>query len=125
MKRERNERVESGRALLRFAQPDQVVDAIFERLDVPVEHRGVAGDALAVQLLVNRQPVIALETLFGQIFARVSSAKNLGRAAVDVVEPGFAKRSDDLRKRQPVTLGHILDLGRGEERELHVRQALP
>ena len=35
MKRERNKSVEARRTLLRFAQANEVIDALFERFDVP------------------------------------------------------------------------------------------
>ena len=35
MKRQRNERVEARRAILRFAQANQMVDAVLDRFDVP------------------------------------------------------------------------------------------
>ncbi len=121
MERERNERVEAGRALLRFAQANEMIDAILERLDVPVEHRRVAGDALAVQLFVQLDPVRGRHFVRTDLRARLFG-KDLRGAAVDVVETRRFQLGDDLRKRHAVALGHVLDLGRGEERELHVRQ---
>ena len=61
MERQRNEGVEARRALLRFTKTNQVVDAIFKRLDLSVEHGRVGSDALAMQLFVDREPVITVD----------------------------------------------------------------
>ena len=98
MKRQRNEGVEAVDAGLRFAQPDQMIDSVFERLDVAVEHGGVAGHALAVQLLVNLDPICARDLVRANLCAR-RFGEDLGGAAVDVVEPRLLERRDDRGKR--------------------------
>ena len=98
-----------------------MIDAIFERLDMPVQHRRVARDALAVEFFVNRDPVRARYLVRTDLRARLF-AENLGCAAVDVIQPGIFERLDDVRERQAMALGHVLDFGGGEERELNVRQ---
>jgi len=98
MKGQRDEGVVAGRARLRFAERNQMIDAVFERFDVPVQHRGVARDALTVELLVNLEPVRGRNLVRTDFRPRLFS-EDLRRAAVDVVEASLFEHPDNLRKR--------------------------
>ena len=57
VERERDEGEEAGGAVLLVAEPQQVVDALLVRLDVPVEHRAVRRDAECVCVVVDVEPI--------------------------------------------------------------------
>src|SRR5580700_6532053 len=94
-----------------------MVDAMFERLDVTVEHRGVGLHPDAV-----RDPV-DLEVFLGAGLvvrdARTHfGVENLRSAAGKAVEPRCPQTLEDLDVRHPVVGGEEVDLDRGEA--LHV-----
>ena len=60
MERERDERQEAAGLVLLLAQPQQVVDPFFVRLDVSVQHRAMRRDAEPVRSVVRVEPVVGM-----------------------------------------------------------------
>ena len=56
---ERDVGEEAARLVLQRAQRQQVVHPVFQRLDVPVQHGAVRGDAELVRLAVHGEPLVA------------------------------------------------------------------
>ena len=56
MERQRDERLKAARFVLKFAKPDQVVDAVLRLFDVAVEHRRVGVQAELVGGAVDVEP---------------------------------------------------------------------
>ena len=75
MKRERDERLESAGLVLQRARAHHVIDALFHRLDVPVEHRDVGAQPEAMRDAMDRRDTDRAPHLSWQIFLRTRSAK--------------------------------------------------
>src|SRR5574338_1186348 len=60
IKRERNEALKTAGFVLLLAELDEVIDAIFDRLDVPVEHRGVRFQSRCVNLSLEFEPAFCV-----------------------------------------------------------------
>src|SRR5215213_4017639 len=60
IKRERNKTLETARLVLLLAQLYEVIDAIFNRLDVPVKHRGVSFKPGAVNFPLELEPALGV-----------------------------------------------------------------
>ena len=56
VKRQRNERHESVRFILRLAQQHQMIHPLFDRFHVPVQHRRVRAQSNPMRLLRHAQP---------------------------------------------------------------------
>ena len=121
MERERDERVEPGRTLLRLAQHDEMLRAFLERLDRAVEHRRVRRDAVPVGDLVYLEPMRRVDLVRAHFLAE-TRAEDFRTAAVDVVEARFAQRREQVVVRHAVAARHVIEFGGREERELGVRQ---
>ena len=61
MKFQRNERDEAVRVVLRFAQPHQMIDALFERFHVAEKHRGIRAQADFVRGARDLKPHLAAD----------------------------------------------------------------
>ena len=98
--------------VLQVAQPQQVVDALLDRLDVPVEHRRVGPDALAVALARDLEPALARDLVLADDVAH-APGEDLGAAARAGVHAGVAAARGSRRRagglpdlRDPVELDH-------------------
>ena len=107
----------------RCAQAKQVVDPLLVGLDVAVEHRAVRGDAHPVRGPVRGDPVV------GVLLARrdqLSDAvgEHLGAAAGERAQARLLEIRQDRSRGETRELGHVVDLGRGEELQVDVGQRL-
>ena len=117
---EGNEGDEPAGGVLLLAQPQQVVDALGQRLDVAVQHRGVRLDAERVRDAVDLAPPlgIGLARVLEQL--REPRREDLGAAAGHGAKPGrLQPRQRVLRLDLPAP-PEVIDLGRGERLDLHL-----
>jgi pimeloyl-ACP methyl ester carboxylesterase len=75
-----DEGLEAARLVLQFPQPDQVVDAVPDLLDVPVEHGGVGAQTQIVRLVVNPHPGVGIGLVLADPVADLW-VEDLGAAA--------------------------------------------
>jgi hypothetical protein len=79
--------------VLKFPQPDQMVDSLFQGFDVPVKHRRVGANSLLVHDTCNIQPPLP-----GNLVPRNQRprplCKDFGATARTASESGFAKGVD-------------------------------
>ena len=80
MEGEGHEREEAAGLVLERAQPQQVVDALLIRLDVPVEHRAVRRDTEPVRRAVDVEPLVGM-LLAGRHEPPDAVCEDLGAAA--------------------------------------------
>ena len=110
---ERDEGVEAARLVLLAAQPVEVVDAVFDTLDMAVEDRGVGRDP---------QPVCSsmhLEPLYGRTFIGTDSGtqllvENFGTPARYRLHPGAAEQTQPFVDSQPRFADHVGELDGSE-----------
>ncbi len=84
---ERNEALEAAGLVLLLAEADEVVDAVFDRFDVAVEHRGVGLEAGLVNFARKLEPAVAVAFVVADARAR-RLGENLGTAAGTRIHPG-------------------------------------
>ena len=107
--RERDVAQEPAGLVLQRAQCEQMIDAVLERLDVPVEHRAVRWDAELVGFAMDREPFVATELAVGDRRAR-GRREHLGAAAWQRVDAGFLhflQNLDNLDTLDPRQMRHL------------------
>ena len=107
------------RLVLQRAQAQHVIDAMLERLDVPVEHRRVRAHAHAVRDAVHLEVLVGGRLVVRDARAHVR-VEDLGAAAGQAVEPRRAQPLEHLVVGHPVVLREEVDLDRREALEVHV-----
>ncbi len=119
MEGERDEGLKAAGLVLERAQAEQVVYAVIEGLDVPVEHRGVRPDAEAMGDAVDLDPLVG-----GGLVVRDPRAdfrvEDLGASPGQAVEPRALQPLEDLPVGHPVVLGEEVDLHGREALEVNV-----
>ena len=76
-----------------------MLDALFERLDVAVHHRGGRRHALAVRLAHDFEPLVTLRLLRGEDLAHAID-ENFATAARNRVETGIAQARNRVGDRE-------------------------
>ena len=120
MKRERDERLEAARLVLQRAQAEHVIDAVLERLDVPVEHRRVGAHAEAVRDACTSRYSSAV-ALSCEMRVRTSGWKISAPPPGRLSRPAARSFVEHLVVGHPVVLGEEVDLHRGEALEVRRR----
>lgn len=113
---------EAGEALglvLQLAEVVEVIDAVFERFEVAVEHGAGATTAELVPLLVEVEPFLGGFFAAGDGFADFG-AEDFGAAAGEGVEPGFFEGLEDLGDWEFSDAGEVEDFDGGEAFELEL-----
>ena len=100
------------------ARAQHVIDALFLRLDVPVEHRHVRAHAEPVRGAVNLEVAIAAALVVRDLPAH-ALGENLRAAARQRVEPGGHQLAQDLLVGHPVQVGEERDLDGGEALQMN------
>ena len=117
---ERDEGHEAARLVLQLAQPQQVVDAVLDRLDVAVEHRRVRRDARAGAPCASRRATARASALPLMILLRVSFAKiSAPPPGIESSPASFSSR-EHLLDAHPVEAVEEEDLDRGEGLDVDV-----
>ena len=80
VKRERDKALEAAGLVLLFAKSDEMIDAVLDRLDMAVEHRGVGLEAGFVDLAGEFEPAVAVAFVVADPRTR-RFGKDLGTAA--------------------------------------------
>ena len=111
MERERDERLEALRLVLQLAQAEDVIDAMRERLDVPVEHRRVGAHAHAVRDAMHLEVLVGGGLVVADLATDVL-VEDLGAAAGQALEARRAELLEDLGVRHAVVLREEVDLHR-------------
>jgi hypothetical protein len=119
VKGERDEALKAVRLVLQGAQLEQVIDAVLEGLDVPVEHGAVGAHAEAVRHAVHLQVLRAVGLALRDASAHVLG-QDLGAAARHTVEPRSAQTLQHLAVAHLELLGEVVDLDRREALQVHV-----
>ena len=123
LERPRDEGAEARHLVLQLAQAPHVLDALGERLDVAVHHRGRRRHALAVRLTHDLEPLVALRLLRGENRPDAID-EDLAATAGDRVEAGVAQAGDRVGDRQARTARDVRHLGRRERVHVELRVAL-
>ena len=96
VERERDESLEAAGVVLKFAEADQVVDAVVRLFDVAVEHRAVGAEAELVGRAVDFEPAAGVGFVFADLVADFgvedfrAAAGEAAEAGVDHVLQNFA-----------------------------------
>ena len=117
---ERDVGEEAVRFVLEIAEYRQMLDAILDCLDVPVEHGAVRANAESMGGAMDLDPVFAGELLVGDGHAH-AFAKDFRAAAGQSVEAGFTKRDQYILDRHLVDASDVGDLHRSEGLDVDVR----
>ena len=88
MKRQRDKRHKTMCLVLQFAQPDEMIDALFFCFHVPVEHRGVRAQTDFVRLACNVEPHLPADLVVANNPAH-PGMKNFRAAAGQGIDTGF------------------------------------
>ena len=96
VERERDEPRESAGLVLQVAQPDEVVHAVLDRLDVPVENRRVRADAEPVCRSMGVSIQMSGVLLAGRDEPAHAVGEDLRAAARERAEPGVTKLAQNL-----------------------------
>ena len=113
---ERDEALEAARLVLLLAQTDEMVDAVFDRFDVAVEHRRVGLQTGRVDLARELEPALRRRVLCAQILERVGSRK------ISAPPPGHESIPASRELRDHLLVRHLVEAR--EEIELDHRQRL-
>ena len=113
LERPGDEGAEAARLVLELADPAHVLDALFERLDVPVHHRRRRRDAEPVRFAHDAEPVGRLRLLRRDDVAHAVD-EDLRSASGDRVEARVAQPRQCLGDRELGAACDVLDLGRRE-----------
>ena len=120
MERQRDERLEPAGLVLQRARPQHVIDALFGRLDVPVEHRHVGAQAEPVRGPVDLEVPLGAALVVGDLPAH-ALGEDLGAAARQRIEPGRHQLAQHLLVGHPVEVGEERDLDRREALQMNAR----
>src|ERR1043165_3239194 len=88
IKREGNEALKTVRLILLLTQSHQVIDAIFDRLDMPVEHRGIRFQSCGVEFSLELEPTLR-DTFVSADHRARGLAKDLCAAARTRIQSRF------------------------------------
>ena len=111
LERPGDEGAEARNLVLQFANASEVLDALLERLDVPVHHRGGGRHALAVRLAHDFEPLVALRLLRSKDLAHAID-ENLAAATRDRVETSIAQARDRVGEGEIGAARDVRHLGR-------------
>ncbi len=103
----------------RCAQTQQMVDAVLERFDVPVEHRRVGPDAQQVGHAVHFEPLVAGRLVVGDARTDIR-VEDLGATARQAVESRASQTLENLAIGHPVVAREEVDLNRREALQVNV-----
>src|SRR5215831_7893358 len=109
-------------AILQFPQPDQVVDAILDGLDVSVQHCSVGGNASGVDFFGQLQPPVT--TCF--VCANPAAGRlseYLGSAARAAIESSGDQPFDDLLVGHPADCSQVVQFDHREGFQVHIGEA--
>ena len=107
-----------------LAQLDQMRDALLDRLDMPVQHGRVGGDAEIVRGAMHVEPVLLAHLgLEGLVMNTI--VEDFGAAAGHAVHPRVAQCGQHLLDAHArlADAGEVNDLDCGESLQMHVRAA--
>src|SRR5215210_644166 len=113
LERPRDERAKAAGLVLELPDPAHVLDALLERLDVPVHHRGGCGHAEAVRGAHDVEPLLRSRLLRRDLVAHAID-EDLGAAARERVEARVAEPRERLVDRQLGAPRDVLHLARRE-----------
>src|SRR5688572_5906191 len=111
LERPGDEGAEAARLVLELPDPAHVLHALLERLDVAVHHRRRGGDAEAVSLAHDAEPIRRLGLLRRDDVADAVD-EDFRASARDRVEPGVAQPRQCLGDGELRPARDVLDLGR-------------
>ena len=123
LKRPGDEGAEARHLVLQCADLAHVLDALRQRFDVPVHHRGRRRHALAVRLAHHLKPLLALGLLRGEDVPHAVD-EDLAAAARDRVEPSVAQTRDGVGNREVRAPRNERDLRRRERMQVELRVPL-
>src|SRR6185369_12421396 len=95
IKREWNEALKTVRLVLLLAQLHHMIDAIFNRFDVPVKHRGVRFQSRGVNLSLELEPALGVAFMSADHRSR-RLAKDLRAATGTRIESCFDELLNDV-----------------------------
>src|SRR5215213_835361 len=95
IKREWNEELKTLRLVLLLAQLHQVIDAIFDRLDVPVKHRGIRFQSRGVKFSLELEPALRVALVSADHRSR-RLAKDLRAATGTRIQTCFDQLLNDV-----------------------------
>ena len=113
LERPRDERAEAVHLILQVADQAHVLDALLERLDVAVHHRGRRRHAQAVRVAHDPEPLRRARLLGREDLAHAVD-EDLGATSGQRVQAGVAQAREHLGRRQATRARDVLDLGRRE-----------
>jgi hypothetical protein len=120
VERERDERLESAGLVLQRARAQHVIDALFRRLDVPVEHRHIRTHAEPVRETVNVQVAIGSALVVTDLLAD-ALGEDLGAATRQRIETGRHELAQDLLVGLAIEIGEERDLDGGKALQMDGR----
>ena len=123
MKRQRNEGDEAVGDVLRCAQLEQVIHALFGRFDVAVEHGGVGAQAEFVRGARDFQPALAADFVIADNFAH-ARMENFGAAAGKRIHAGIFHGEQRVANGKLGDARVVADFDHGEGFQVHLREAL-
>ncbi len=122
VKRQRHEALEAAGLRLQVAQQHEMLDALFDGLHMTVQHGAVGLDPEPVRHAVHVEPLLDVRLVRADDVADAFD-EDLGAAPVERGETGVAQPAQSVLVRAARPLAHVIDLGRGEQRQLDVRDA--
>src|ERR1700736_1810682 len=120
-KRERNKAAKAYRFVLKLTELSQMVDAMFERLDVAVEHRASAATAHPMPDPMDIEPFLG-RLLTAANPVAYFCVKNLRAATSDGAQTVFAQKLERVRNRHlENSICEMTNLDRGESFNVQAR----
>src|SRR5215470_1348206 len=108
--------------VLQFTQPEKMVDAILDGLEVAVQHCGVGGNASGVDFFGQLQPPVA--ACFVCAYPAASRlSEYLGSAAWAAIESGGNQSIDHLLVGHPANCSQVVQFDHSEGFQMHVGEA--
>ena len=107
----------------KFAQADQVVDAMRGLLDVAVEHGRVGAQAEFVRLAVDAQPLGGVGLVLADLVAHLG-VEDLGAAAGQAAEAGVLELGQQVARRPAGQPGEPVPLDRRVRLQVQPRMGL-
>src|SRR5262245_58719364 len=95
IKREWDEALKTVRLVLLLAKLDEMIDAIFNRLDVPVKHRRIRFQSRGVKFSLQLEPALGIAFVSADHRAR-RLAKDLRAATRTRIQARFDEFLNDL-----------------------------
>ena len=123
MERQRDEGLEPAGFILKLAQPEQVIQAVFRGLDVAVEHGAVGMQAHLVRDAGGIDPLLAGQLVIADD-APHAIVKDFGAAAGQGIHAGVFQALQHFALADLAALREIADLDHGEGFQVHLRKAL-